>query len=202
MANKLVDAATASGTGYVGLLVAVYLATFLISNVVTNNAAAALMFPIAAEAAEMQGESLLKIAFCVMLAASASFMSPFGYQTNLMVYGPGGYVFADFLRFGSPMQVAQLIVSVTVLALGEEWWWTCWLTLSGSLALVCAVMTRERNYCGEGVDAVARFARGAVAKLKKRRDGGGEGEGEDGWENEEEEGEPPPPTAEANDATR
>ncbi|EEH51451.1 divalent Anion:Na+ symporter family [Micromonas pusilla CCMP1545] len=202
VANKLVDAATASGTGYVGLLVAVYLATFLISNVVTNNAAAALMFPIAAEAAEMQGESLLKIAFCVMLAASASFMSPFGYQTNLMVYGPGGYVFADFLRFGSPMQVAQLIVSVTVLALGEEWWWTCWLTLSGSFAFVCAVMTRERNYCGEGVDAVARFARGAVAKLKKRRDGGGEGEGEDGWENEEEEGEPPPPTAEANDATR
>jgi hypothetical protein len=159
------------------------------------------MFPIAAEAAEVQGESLMSVAFCVMLAASASFMSPFGYQTNLMVYGPGGYVFADFLRFGSPMQVAQLIVSVTVLALGEEWWWTCWLTLSGSFAFVCAVMTRERNYCGEGVDAVARFARGAVAKLKKRRDGGGEGEGEDGWENEEE-GEPPPPTAEANDATR
>jgi hypothetical protein len=50
------------------------------------------MFPIAAEAAERQGVPLMMISFLVMLAASASFMSPFGYQTNLMVYGPGGRV--------------------------------------------------------------------------------------------------------------
>ena len=93
IAQRLVRLAEISGTGRVGLLTAVYFATFLISNVVTNNAAAALMFPIAAEAAEKAGETLMSVSFLVMLAASASFMSPFGYQTNLMVYGPGGYVF-------------------------------------------------------------------------------------------------------------
>jgi di/tricarboxylate transporter len=171
VAARLVQLAELSGTGRAGLLVAVYFATFLISNVVTNNAAAALMFPIAAEAAERQGETLQSISFLVMvgvyklesslpihslkgawfqplnlkcdiliskfafkvnlyryntLAASASFMSPFGYQTNLMVYGPGGYVFKDFLRFGFPMQVVQLVVSVCVIVLGGGLWWVSW----------------------------------------------------------------------------
>ena len=60
----------------------------------------------------------MSVSFLVMLAASASFMSPFGYQTSLMVYGPGVSVFKGFLRFGVPMQVVQLVVSVTVIALG------------------------------------------------------------------------------------
>lgn len=62
-----------------GLLGAVYLATFLISSVVTNNAAAALMFPIAMDAADQTGVDPLLMSYCLMLAASASFMSPFGY---------------------------------------------------------------------------------------------------------------------------
>lgn len=74
-----------------GLLGAVYLATFLISNVVTNNAAAALIFPIAMDAAEQTGTDRLIMSYCVMLSASASFMSPYGYTTNLLIYGPGGY---------------------------------------------------------------------------------------------------------------
>jgi hypothetical protein len=143
VAAKLVQLAELSGTGRAGLLVAVYFATFLISNVVTNNAAAALMFPIAAEAAERQGETLESISFLVMLAASASFMSPFGYQTNLMVYGPGGYVFKDFLRFGFPMQVVQLVVSVAVIVLGSGLWWVSWGFTGIVFALVCVVMTTE-----------------------------------------------------------
>ena len=79
-------------------------ATFLISNVATNNAPPAAHVPDRRRGGfERQGETLVGISFLVMLAASASFMSPFGYQTNLMVYGPGGYVFKDFLRFGVPI---------------------------------------------------------------------------------------------------
>lgn len=74
-----------------GLLGSVYLATFLISNVVTNNAAAALIFPIAMDAAEQTGTNRVIMSYCVMLSASASFMSPYGYTTNLLIYGPGGY---------------------------------------------------------------------------------------------------------------
>ena len=62
-----------------GLLGAVYFATFLISNVVTNNAAAALLFPIAMDAAEQTGTDTIVMGYCLMLGASASFMSPFGY---------------------------------------------------------------------------------------------------------------------------
>ena len=109
--------AAEASTGRAGLL-PLYFAAFS-SRASPGFAAARLAVPIAAEAAERQGETLVGISFLVMLAASASFMSPFGYQTNLMVYGPGGYVFKDF-RFGVPMQVVQLVVSVAVIALGER----------------------------------------------------------------------------------
>ena len=136
MAEQLVKLGTATNTGEIGLFVGAYLATFLISNVVTNNAAAALMFPIVAEAAVEANISLLKMSYLLMLGASASFMSPFGYQTNLMVYGPGGYVFKDFLTFGFPMQLVQLIISVAVIA-ADELWWLLWLVLGGVLLVVC-----------------------------------------------------------------
>jgi Na+/H+ antiporter NhaD/arsenite permease-like protein len=75
-----------------GLVVfgAVYFATALISSFVTNSAAATLMFPIAIGAAETAGVDLKLMSYCLMLGASDS-STPFGYQTNLMVYGPGGY---------------------------------------------------------------------------------------------------------------
>ncbi|ABO99003.1 DASS family transporter: sodium ion/sulfate [Ostreococcus lucimarinus CCE9901] len=122
IASTLVSAGNGMGTGKPGILVAVYLATVVLCNIVGNNAAAALMYPIAAGAAEKQGIDNVQMSYLLMLAASASFMSPFGYQTNLMVYGPGGYVFANFLKFGAPMQVVQLIVSVSVVLLDSKWW--------------------------------------------------------------------------------
>ena len=170
IAERLVSLAKVSGTGRVGLLTAMYFATFLISNVVTNNAAAALMFPIAAEAAEKAGETLQSVSFLVMLAASASFMSPFGYQTNLMVYGPGGYVFKDFLRFGVPMQVVQLVVSVAVIGIGGKFWWVSWGSTAIAFGVTCAMMMWEKSpaeYARECLRAVPVAARGGRAAAEE-----------------------------------
>ena len=135
IATTLVGGAAGIGAGTPGVLIAVYIATFFLCNVVGNNAAAALMYPIAAGASEQQVIDRDQMAYLLMLAASASFMSPFGYQTNLMVYGPGGYVFADFLRFGVPMQVVQMIVSVGVVLLGDLWW-VGWVAGFGAIACI------------------------------------------------------------------
>jgi len=70
---------------------AVYFATFLLSNIVTNNAAAALVFPIAMDVVDQAGADKVIMSYTLMLGASASFMSPFGYTTNLLIFGPGGY---------------------------------------------------------------------------------------------------------------
>ncbi len=72
------------------------------------------MFPIAAAAAEAAGMNVRPMLLVLMLAASASFATPIGYQTNLMVYGPGGYRFTDFFRIGVPLQIVTGLVAVTV----------------------------------------------------------------------------------------
>lgn len=86
-------------------LAAIYIVTTLLTEVITNNAAAALMFPFSLSLAEQLGVSPMPFCVAIMFAASASFMTPIGYQTNLMVYGPGGYRFTDYLRLGIPMQL-------------------------------------------------------------------------------------------------
>jgi len=91
VADGLVWVGESIGIGDAGLYGAVYLATVVISNIVTNNAAAALVFPIALDAAEQTGADPILMSYTLMLGASASFMTPFGYTTNLMIYGPGGY---------------------------------------------------------------------------------------------------------------
>ena len=83
--------------------------------VVTNTAAAALMFPFALAMAAGLGADPRPFAMVVALVASASFLTPIGYQTNLMVYGPGGYRFTDFTRVGLPLSLLLLVV-VTLLA--------------------------------------------------------------------------------------
>jgi len=94
-------------------LIAVYVATSLLTEVVTNNAAVALVFPIAYTVSLALGVDFMPFAIAIMVAGSASFATPLGYQTNLMVYGPGGYAISDFLRVGVPMNV---IVGVTAIA--------------------------------------------------------------------------------------
>lgn len=96
------------------LLALTYITVSLLTEVITNNAAALLMLPIALAITGSQNINPEPFVFATMMAASASFATPLGYQTNLMVYGPGGYHFKDFIRVGVPMNI---IVGVTAVAL-------------------------------------------------------------------------------------
>lgn len=95
-------------------LVAVYLLTMLFTELITNNAAAVLMFPIALSTSQALGVDFLPYAVAIMMAASASFSTPIGYQTNLMVYGPGGYRFTDYFRVGIPLNMLMAAITVTL----------------------------------------------------------------------------------------
>lgn len=96
------------------LLICTYLATTLLTEVVTNNATAVLMFPIVMAAADAAGANPMPFVIAIMMGASASFATPIGYQTNLMVYGPGGYRFGDYLRFGAPLNLLCGVITVLV----------------------------------------------------------------------------------------
>jgi len=95
-------------------LAGVYLTTTLLTELITNNAAAVLVFPIAVNTAQRLGVSYMPFVICIMIAASASFATPIGYQTNLMVYGPGGYRFGDFFKIGIPLNLLMGLVAVTL----------------------------------------------------------------------------------------
>ena len=96
-------------------LVLIYLMTVIFTELITNNAAAVLMFPICSAVAEQSGVSIMPFAIAVMFAASASFMTPIGYQTNLMVYGPGGYRTLDYLKIGLPMSLLAGAVNIPMI---------------------------------------------------------------------------------------
>lgn len=100
-------------------LAMLYVLTVLFSLVITNNAAALLMFPFAEAVSADLGVSLLPFAIVIMMAASAAFATPIGYQTNLMVYGPGGYRFMDYVRLGLPL---TLLTGVIALLLIPRFW--------------------------------------------------------------------------------
>jgi di/tricarboxylate transporter len=88
------------------------LITLIVTELITNNAAAALMFPFAMATAAKLNVSFMPFVIVVMMAASAGFATPIGYQTNLMVYGPGGYKFSDYLKIGIPLDL--LVFAVTI----------------------------------------------------------------------------------------
>jgi di/tricarboxylate transporter len=100
--------------GDVGRLVAVLLATMILTELLSNNAAAALMLPVALTTAAEAGLDPRSFAVVVLIGASCSFLSPIGYQTNLMVYGLGGYKFRDFTVVGAPLSLVTLIVTPIV----------------------------------------------------------------------------------------
>ncbi|GMH35609.1 hypothetical protein BSKO_03477 [Bryopsis sp. KO-2023] len=160
IADILVKGGEAMGGNFF-VMVALYLATMLLSNLVANNAVAALMFPIAADIAQRNDISFERMSAVLMLAASSAFMSPFGYQTNLMVYGAGGYTIKDFVRFGFPMQLWQLVTSIVVI-FTDEYWILIW----GISALVGCVVASGSHLKGL---LCGRFFPEYVEKRNKRK---------------------------------
>lgn len=108
---------TFGGLGPTGVLLGLVLATIALTELITNNAAAVLVFPIAASAAESLGLDVRPFAIAVAVAASASFLTPIGYQTNTMVYGLGGYRFGDYARLGAPLTLLVIAVLLAIIPL-------------------------------------------------------------------------------------
>ncbi len=103
------------GLGDLGIIFGLALATTLLTEVITNNAAVVVVFPIATAIAIGAGLDPRIVAMMVAVVASSSFLTPMGYQTNTMVYGPGGYRFSDYVRAGLPVNLVVL-TSVTLTA--------------------------------------------------------------------------------------
>ena len=110
VASTLLEIAVSLGP--VGLLAAGYLVTSFFSEMISNAAAVALVFPISHEVALQFGVDPRPFAIAVTIAASSSFVLPLGYQTNLMVYGAGGYSFSDFVKIGLPLKSILFLVSI------------------------------------------------------------------------------------------
>jgi di/tricarboxylate transporter len=115
LAEKIV--ASVGSFGILGLLAGIYFITNIYTEIITNNAAAALLVPVALSAARQAGVNPRPFFILVAIGASASFSTPIGYQTNLMVYGPGGYRFKDFLKAGIPMNLLIGITTITIIYL-------------------------------------------------------------------------------------
>lgn len=103
------------GMGLLGVCFGIILATSVVTEIITNNAAAALLFPIAFASAERLNQDPRVFALIVAVMASTSFLTPIGYQTNTMVYGPGGYRFSDYSRLGAPLTIVVMITILVVL---------------------------------------------------------------------------------------
>jgi di/tricarboxylate transporter len=121
-AAELIGALVAQSAAYLpplGVLWVFYVITALTTAVVSNAGSVVLMIPVGVATATGIGANPFAFVLAVTFAASADFMTPIGYQTNLLVYGPGGYRFTDYFRVGAPLQV--LLSVVTVLGISLFW---------------------------------------------------------------------------------
>ncbi len=113
LASGLLD--VFNGWGDFGIILGLVLATTMLTEVITNNAAVVVVFPIAMAVAVSAGLDPRIMAMTIAVVASSSFLTPMGYQTNTMVYGPGGYRFSDYVRAGLPMNIT-VAIAVTLTA--------------------------------------------------------------------------------------
>ncbi|MGI8792293.1 MAG: SLC13 family permease [Acidimicrobiales bacterium] len=114
-ANLLVANLETFGT--IGVVAGIYLATAIATELLTNNAAAVLLFPVAMAISDQTGLNPRLLAITVLVAASCSFLTPIGYQTNTMVFGLGGYRFSDFTRVGIPLTLACFTATTALVTL-------------------------------------------------------------------------------------
>ena len=104
-----------SPIGIIGLLSGVYIATSLLAAYITNVASVAILFPIVLAIADEKALNPLPFVLLIAYAAAANFMTPIGYQTNMMVYGPGSYTFKDYMKIGLPLTVIYGVGAVSIL---------------------------------------------------------------------------------------
>lgn len=102
--------------GSVAVLSSLFLVTIILTALITNAAAVAIVFPIAMSIAEQMQLSYTPFFVAIAFAASGDFMTPIGYQTNLMVYGPGGYTFKDFMRVGGPLTLIYTVICIAFIS--------------------------------------------------------------------------------------
>jgi di/tricarboxylate transporter len=114
VAGWLIDAGKTIGP--VAALAALFMVTIMLTSLITNAAAVAIVFPIAMSMASQLGLSATPFFVAIAFAASGDFMTPIGYQTNLMIYGPGGYVFRDFVRVGWMFTILYVTVCVSFIS--------------------------------------------------------------------------------------
>ena len=118
IADVIIACADAIGQtehGPYAMLAILFLITNLFTELITNNAAAALSFPLALAVAEKLGVDPMPFFICICVAASAAFSTPIGYQTNLLVQGIGGYRFTDYVKVGLPLNIIVFLISVFVI---------------------------------------------------------------------------------------
>jgi di/tricarboxylate transporter len=114
VSTALLDFTHSLNVGNYGSLFAIFVLTSIAAQLMTNYGAAVIMFPIVIGAAEGLGVSPYPFVFTMMSAAGCNFLTPVTYQTNLMVYGPGGYTFMDFPRLGLPLTILVAIIATTI----------------------------------------------------------------------------------------
>lgn len=107
--------AVARPLGVLGVIAILYIMTNIFTELITNTGAAVLMFPIAMEMAAQMNMDYMGLTVTIAIAASASFITPIGYQTNLIVYGPGGYKFTDYIKVGVPLSLMTMVISTLII---------------------------------------------------------------------------------------
>jgi di/tricarboxylate transporter len=119
LVNSIVDGmvAVVGATNPLLFLAVFYITTALLTELISNNAVAVLMTPVALSLAATLDVSAMPFLVAVLFGASAAFMTPFGYQTNAIVMGPGGYKFADYLRIGSLLQLLMIMIATAFIPL-------------------------------------------------------------------------------------